>query len=91
MQAQAPDNTPCIALIAAVARNGVIGADNALPWRLRGRIGLILRAKRVALLGLPQMWRKRHRIQKARVASIGEFWRVLDKRMIAPRFGGQNT
>lgn len=26
--------TPIIALIAAVARNGVIGADNALPWRL---------------------------------------------------------
>ena len=27
---------PEIILIAAVARNGVIGADNALPWRLRG-------------------------------------------------------
>jgi dihydrofolate reductase len=25
---------PAVALIAAVARNGVIGADNALPWRL---------------------------------------------------------
>lgn len=25
---------PKIALIAAVARNGIIGADNALPWRL---------------------------------------------------------
>jgi dihydrofolate reductase len=25
---------PSVALIAAVARNGVIGADNALPWRL---------------------------------------------------------
>lgn len=24
-----------VALIAAVARNGVIGADNAMPWRLR--------------------------------------------------------
>lgn len=27
---------PEIVLIAAVARNGVIGADNGLPWRLKG-------------------------------------------------------
>ena len=26
--------TPAIALIAAIARNGVIGVDNRLPWRL---------------------------------------------------------
>ncbi len=29
-----PDQRPRLALIAAVARNGVIGAGNALPWRL---------------------------------------------------------
>lgn len=27
-------STPCISLIAAVASNGIIGAGNALPWRL---------------------------------------------------------
>src|SRR5690606_41758541 len=27
-----------IALIAAVARNGVIGKDNQLPWRLKGEL-----------------------------------------------------
>lgn len=28
-------NRPTLILIAALARNGVIGRDNALPWRLR--------------------------------------------------------
>jgi len=28
------DRKPCLSLIAAVAANGVIGSDNALPWRL---------------------------------------------------------
>ncbi|MDR3213347.1 MAG: dihydrofolate reductase [Azoarcus sp.] len=31
----APTITPEIVIIAAVARNGVIGRDNALPWRLK--------------------------------------------------------
>ncbi len=51
-------------------------------FALRGRGGVILRAKRDALLGLPKMWRKRKHIQKNRVASIGEVWKQLDKRMI---------
>lgn len=48
---------------------------------LRGRGGVILRAKRDALLGLPKMWCKRKQIQTVRFASIGEIWRVLDKRL----------
>lgn len=51
-------------------------------FALQGRGRVILRAKRDALLGLPKMWRKRKRIQRSRVASTGEIWLQLDKRLI---------
>lgn len=58
----------------------------SIVWfALRGRGGLILRAKRDALLGLPKMWRKRQYIQEKRVASIGAIWQQLDKRMITAK------
>jgi len=47
----------------------------------RGKGRVILRAKRDALLGLPKMWRKRREIQENRVASAGQIWRALDKRV----------
>ena len=56
-------------------------------FALRGRGGIILRAKRDALLGLPKMWRKRQHIQKTRVASIGEVWRQLNKLVIPIKAG----
>ncbi len=54
-------------------------------FALRGQGGVILRAKRDAVLGLPRMWRKRQQIQKARTASISEIWRMLDKRLLPIR------
>ncbi len=48
----------------------------------KGQGRVILRAKWDALKGVPKMWRKRKYIQKNRVASIGEIWKQLDKRMI---------
>lgn len=53
-----------------------------LWFALQGRGGVILRAKRDALLGLPTMWRKRQSIQRRRVASVGQIWRVLDKQIV---------
>lgn len=52
-----------------------------------GKAGLILRAKRDALLGIPRMWKKRKEIQKNRKVSCFEIWRVLDKRLVPFRFG----
>lgn len=48
---------------------------------LRGQGGVIIRAKRDAFFDLPKMWLKRKLIQKSRVASVGDIWRVLDKRL----------
>lgn len=56
-------------------------------FTLRGRGGVVLRAKRDALLGLPKMWRKRQHIQKTRVASIGEVWRQLNKLLMPTKAG----
>jgi GT2 family glycosyltransferase len=61
-----------------------LGSIIWFAWRGQG--GVIFRAKRDALLGLPDAWRKRQHIQENRVASIGEVWRQLDKRMIAAKF-----
>jgi len=46
---------------------------------MRGKGRVILRAKWDAIRGLPKMWRKRQDIQRKRVTSVGEIWRVLDK------------
>jgi GT2 family glycosyltransferase len=47
----------------------------------RGQGCVILRSKWDAVKGLPQAWAKRQQIQKNRKASVGEIWRVLDKRL----------
>ena len=54
-----------------------------LAWfALRGRGRVIWRAKRDALLGLPNMWRKRQAVQNNRVVSIWEIWGLLDKSLL---------
>lgn len=58
----------------------------SIVWfTFRGQGWVILRAKRDAMLGLPRMWCKRQQLQRARRASIGDIWRVLDKRLIPIR------
>ncbi|MBN1664775.1 MAG: glycosyltransferase family 2 protein [Deltaproteobacteria bacterium] len=53
-------------------------------FTIRGQGGVILKAKKDALAGLPRMWRKRRVIQANRTASIGEIWKALDKRISIP-------
>lgn len=65
----------------------LLNLASILWFASRGHGGVILRAKRDALLDLPKMWRKRQQIQQTRVAAIGDIWRQLDKRMISIKFG----
>lgn len=52
---------------------------------LRGQAKIVLRAKRDAFKEIPTIWRARQRIQSQRVVSLGEIWRLMDKRMIPAR------
>ena len=53
----------------------------------RGQSKVILRAKLDAVKGLPKIWVKREQIQAARVATVREIWRVLDKRLLPRKKG----
>lgn len=53
-----------------------------LVFTTRGQSGVIFRAKRDALSGLPRMWRKRKAVQSVRNASTGEIWLQLNKALI---------
>jgi hypothetical protein len=47
----------------------------------QGQGRVIWRAKWDAIKGLPKMWRKRQQIQAKRVATLGDIWQALDKRL----------
>jgi GT2 family glycosyltransferase len=53
-----------------------------LRYALCGQLGVILRAKYDAVKGLPKIWKKRREIQKARVISLLQILKVLDKRPV---------
>ena len=51
----------------------------------KGQGGVILRAQRDALRGLPRMWKKRQYTQQIRRAPIREIWRLLNKTALPTR------
>lgn len=54
-----------------------------IVFSMRGQGEVIWRAKIDAIKELPKMWAKRRQIQKHRIASMGDIWRVLDKSWIS--------
>lgn len=71
-------------LVAAAVAFAIESCEHPVVF-LHGWPKVILRAKHDAMRCLPAIWRKRQQIQKARIISIGEIWRLLDKRMIPVR------
>lgn len=62
----------------------VLNLVSIFLFLMRGQGGVILTAKKDALVGIPRMWRKRRRIRAKRIASIGTIWKSLDKRIFIP-------
>lgn len=56
-----------------------------LWYTLHGRGSVILRAKRDAIIRIPDMWLKRRTIQRTRRCSARDIWRILDKQLSARR------
>jgi hypothetical protein len=51
-----------------------------IAWfSLRGQAKVIFKAKWDALRGISLMWTKRRNIQRKRIVSTGEIWKILDK------------
>jgi len=63
----------------------VMNLVTILWFALKGYGGVILRAKRDALLMLPEMWRKRKIVQSKRIATVREIWRLMNKRIVPLR------
>ncbi|WP_337958516.1 glycosyltransferase family 2 protein [Candidatus Accumulibacter vicinus] len=58
-----------------------------LVFSWRGQGLTMLRAKRDALKGIPDMWRKRRSLQSTRIATVREIWRLMDKSIIPTKRG----
>lgn len=57
----------------------VVNIVTIVWFSLRGQTRVILKAKWDALRGIYSMWQKRHAIQRERVASVSEIWKILDR------------
>jgi len=75
-------NMPGILFWLLLPLHVLMNLASVLWFALQGRGGVILRAKRDALRGLPKMWRKRQLVQSTRIATVREIWRLMDKHIV---------
>ena len=74
-------NMPMPLFAACLPGHIMLNLTSLFWFAILGQAATILRSKRDAVFGLPKMWHKRQRIQRTRVATVSEIWRVLDKRL----------
>ncbi len=77
-------NIPSVLLWLLFPLHIMMNMSAILFFSMRGQGNVILKAMKNAMMGIPAMWKKRHPIQANRVISIGDVWRLLDKRILPP-------
>lgn len=78
-------NMPGVLFWALLPVHILLNIVTVLHFLMRGQGKVVLRAKWDAVTGIPRAWRKRHRIQAMRRASVMDIWRALDKRIVPSR------
>jgi GT2 family glycosyltransferase len=79
-------NMPGILFWALLPLHLLINLSAIVVFTIRGQGRVILKAKWDAIKGIPRAWRKRQKIQTSRVATVGNIWHVLEKRLSAFSF-----
>lgn len=74
-------NMPGVLFWALLPLHILFNFVTVVHFSTHGQAKVIWRSKRDAIKGIPEMWRKRRRIQADRRATITDIWRVLDKKL----------
>ena len=72
-------NMPAVLFWAFLPLHLAMNLAALVKFTLRGQGGVMFRAKRDAVLGLPKMWNKRRQVQSNRVVSWRAVLRVMEK------------
>ncbi|MFU8787385.1 MAG: glycosyltransferase family 2 protein [Methylobacter sp.] len=78
-------NMPGILFWLLLPLHAALNIVSVLYFSRQGQANIIVKAKKDALNGLPNMWRKRRIVQAQRTASILKIWRLLDKSLLLSR------
>jgi len=78
-------NMPGILFWLLLPVHAVLNIVSVVHFSLQGQANIIVKAKKDALKGIPNMWRKRQIIQSQRTASILKIWQILHKSLLLSR------